>query len=119
MEKKTQNLAEEDTHGGPGSASGTTLPPKPQISGKIVVKVTGKKKSEIEEEDAEEGGDEDAEDDGEDEHEEEEDDISVLEKLEQASSTPKKPVSKAKAAGGLKRKVLKPKGAPKKKAKGE
>ena len=118
-EKKTQNLAEEDTHGGPGSASGTTLPPKPQISGKIVVKVTGKKKSEIEEEDAEEGGDEDAEDDGEDEHEEEEDDISVLEKLEQASSTPKKPVSKAKAAGGLKRKVLKPKGAPKKKAKGE
>ena len=119
MEKKTQNLAEEDTHGGPGSASGTTLPPKPQISGKIVVKVTGKKKSEIEEEDAEEGGDEDAEDDGEDEHEEEEDDISVLEKLEKASSTPKKPVSKAKAAGGLKRKVLKPKGAPKKKAKGE
>ena len=43
MEKKTQNLAEEDTHGGPGSASGTTLPPKPQISGKIVVKVSGKK----------------------------------------------------------------------------
>jgi hypothetical protein len=78
-----------------------------------------KKRSEIEEEDAEEGGDEDAEDDGEDEHEEEEDDISVLEKLEKASSTPKKPVSKAKAAGGLKRKVLKPKGAPKKKAKGE
>ena len=84
------------------------------------MKVTGKKKSEIEEEDAEEGGDEDAEDDGEDEHEEEEDDISVLEKLEQASSTPKKKhVSKAKAAGGLKRKVLKPKGAPNKKAKGE
>ena len=120
MEKKTQNLAEEDTHGGPGSASGTTLPPKPQMSGKTVVKVTGKKKSEIEEEDAEESGDEDAEDDGEDEQEEEaEDDISVLEKLEQASSTPKKPVSKAKAAGGLKRKVLKPKGAPNKKAKGE
>ena len=44
----------------------------------------------------------------------------MLEKLEQASSTPKKKhVSKAKAAGGLKRKVLKPKGAPKKKAKGE
>ena len=43
-EKKTQNLAEEDTHGGQGSASGTTLPPKPQISGKIVVKVTGKKR---------------------------------------------------------------------------
>ena len=119
MEKKTQNLAEEDTHGGPGSASGTTLPPKPQISGKIVVKVTGKKKSEIEEEDAEEGGDEDAEDDGEDEHEEEEDDISALEKLEKASLPLKQPMSKAKAAGGLKRKVLKPKGAPKKKAKGE
>ena len=83
------------------------------------MKVTGKKKSEIEEEDAEEGGDEDAEDDGEDENEEEEDDISALEKLEKASSTTKKPVPKAKAAGGLKRKVLKPKGAPKKKAKGE
>ena len=117
-EKKKQNPADEDTQGGPGSPSGTTPPPKPQISGKIVVKVTGKK-TEIEEEDAEEGGDEDAEDDGEDENEEEEDDISALEKLEKASSATKKPVSKAKAAGGLKRKVLKPKGAPKKKAKGE
>ena len=117
-EKKKQNPADEDTQGGPGSPFGTTPPPKPQISGKIVVKVTGKK-TEIEEEDAEEGGDEDEEDDGEDENEEEEDDISALEKLEKASSATKKPVSKAKAAGGLKRKVLKPKGAPKKKAKGE
>jgi hypothetical protein len=118
MEKKTQNLAEEDTQGGPGSASGTTLPPKPQISGKTVAKVTGKKKSEIEEEDAEEDGDEDAEDDGEDEQEEEEDDISVLEKLEQAS-TPKKKHQPKTTTGVKRKKVLKPKGAPKKKAKGE
>ncbi len=55
--------------------------------------------------------DEDAED-GEDENEEEEDDISALEKLEKASSSTKKPVPKAKAAGGLKRKVLKPKAPP-------
>ena len=118
MEKKTQNLAEEDTQGGPGSASGTTLPPKPQISGKTVAKVTGKKKSEIEEEDAEEDGDEDAEDDGEDDQEEEEDDISVLEKLEQAS-TPKKKHQPKTTTGVKRKKVLKPKGAPKKKAKGE
>jgi hypothetical protein len=118
MEKKTQNRAEEDTQGGPGSASGTTLPPKPQISGKTVAKVTGKKKSEIEEEDAEEDGDEDAEDDGEDEQEEEEDDISVLEKLEQAS-TPKKKHQPKTTTGVKRKKVLKPKGAPKKKAKGE
>jgi hypothetical protein len=43
-EKKQDPAKEEKTQGGPGSPSGTTPPPKPQISGKIVVKVTGKKR---------------------------------------------------------------------------
>ena len=109
-EKKQDPAKEEKTQGGPGSPSGTTPPPKPQIQGKIA-QVTGKK-TEKKEDEGDDNEEEDEEEDG--DENEDEDDIAELEKLEKAAST-KKPQPKG---AGTKRKVLKPKGAPKKKAKG-
>jgi hypothetical protein len=110
-EKKQDPAKEEKTQGGPGSPSGTTPPPKPQIQGKTVVQVTGKK-TEKKEDEGDDNEEENEEEDG--DENEDVDDIAELEKLEKAASTK---TLKPKGAG-TKRKVLKPKGAPKKKAKG-
>ena len=110
-EKKQDPAKERKTQCGPGSPSGTTPTPKPQIQGKIVVQVTGKK-TEKKEDEGDDNEEEDEEEDG--DENEDEDDIAELEKLEKAAST-KKPQPKG---AGTKRKGLKPKRAQKKKAKG-
>ena len=90
---KKDPAKEENTEGGPGSASGTTPPPKPKIQGKIAP-VTGSK-TEKEEAEGDEEGEEDDEED-----EDEVDDITELAHLEKAASTPQpKPTKKGKRKG--------------------